>query len=358
MSYQDLFKNILGGESAELTPSQVDVIEKTAEEVAEDIIERDIAVAEKDFAVTQTTLEAHSDKLEVLDGLVEDLEESLDGMEAMTTGHFNPELFASHYNKAVKIGNRFGLNLERHGVESFSSKETANYTVHAGVESLKEVGKKAVEEGKKILVEIWNSLIAGISNFVTIFSSVKTKAQGLLDGLSEDKLVTGTVKLPSDSFLLYNGKTNDFYKRLVSIARAFNNYTPNEDSYTNMVNSIEGKIGDGGKVVANKDSGSVSVEKAGEGKSESQALGLNGVKSLLLDVVEGTDELLKAQANTKQLQMKRDQAIAKMGSGAKEENFVNQKKYGRLSCKLVLQAMAVHTRILKAQFAVAKANFK
>lgn len=363
MSYADLFSTIVGAESATqeaLTVAQERLVGKTAEEVAEDIIDRDIAVAEKNTTELVASVEAHSDKLEVLDELVSDLEESLDGMESMIKGEkpFNPELFKVHYNKGTKLGNRLGLNLERQGSESFASKETAEFTAHAGCEAMKDVAAKAMEEAKKILIQIWDFFINGISGFVTMFGSLETKAKSLLDNLSEDKLITGSVKLPDDAVLLYNGKTNDFYRRLVNASKAFSNYIPTKNSYETICNTLAGKIGDGGTVVVNKDSGSVSVEKSGKASEQARPLGLTGVKNMLEDIISGASDVLKGQANTKDLQTQRDKAIANMGSSAKEEKFVEQKKYGRLSAKVILQGMNVMTRILKAQFAVVKANYK
>lgn len=363
MSFQDLFSTIAGQESATtdtLTAAQEKLVGKTAADIAEDVIEKEIAIFEKDVAVDTAKLESHSSKLEILEGKLDDLEESIDGMEKMRSGAeaFNPELFAFHYNKAAKIGNMMGLTLERQGAESFSSKETADFNSLKGVEALSDIAKKGAEEAKKILIQIWNAFISGIGNFVSVFTGIKGKAQNALKNLSEDKLSAGAVKSPSDAYLFHSNGSNDFYKKLVGATVSFNKYIADESSYNTIVRHLEGNFGDLAQIKINKESGTLTVEKVKDPHERKNALGLSGVKSLLEDVIKGVDEVLKAQGDVKSLQTKRDKQIAQMIGGNKNSEFADQKKYSRLSSKLVLQAMNVQMRILKAQLNLAKANFK
>lgn len=178
MSLKNVFASIAGQESADLDANLVQVVEVTAEEAAEAVIDKEIAECEKDIATHDHAIEKHEDAIDAVEEKLEELEEVIDGLESQMSGAtpFNAALFAHQYAQGAKIVAKMGAPVEVHGAESYADASTANLNALAGVESMKETAVKAAGAAKKFFVELYNGFIAVITGIFNRFKGIEKKA--------------------------------------------------------------------------------------------------------------------------------------------------------------------------------------
>lgn len=179
MSLQDIFLSVTGAESAELEAPIVAIVETTAEEAAEAVVDKEIAEIEKDVTEVCAEQEKQETAIEAVEEKIEDLQEQVDGMEKMMSGEtpFNAALFAHHYNRGAKIMAKFGATVDHHGAESFADASTANLNALAGCESMKETAVKAGAAVKNFFISLFNGFIAAIVGLFNKFKGIEKKGE-------------------------------------------------------------------------------------------------------------------------------------------------------------------------------------
>ncbi|AEV89547.1 putative virion structural protein [Pseudomonas phage OBP] len=213
MSFKDMFTSIAGQESADLTPEVIEVAAVTAEEAAEAIIEKELAVHEKDQVEAIALVEKHDNAIEVLEEKIEELQECVDGMEAMSNGSrdFNAELFTHFHKTAIKHANSFGAKMQYQGVENFADVGLAQVNGFEALKDLKEVASKGKEAAKKFLAELFAQVSAAIGALFNGAGAMAKKAEAMKAALGKKESKEGDITI---SGLLKDNGADDFLNKL------------------------------------------------------------------------------------------------------------------------------------------------
>lgn len=174
----NIFASVAGQESQDLDPGLVQLVEVSAEEAAEAIVDKEIAEHDKEIAEHDHHIEKLDTAIEAIEEKQEELEEIVDGLESMMSGGtpFNAALFHDRMARGAKIAAKFGAPVELQGAESYADSSTANLNALAGVESMKETAVKAAGAAKKFFIELYNGFIAMITGVFNRFKGIEKKA--------------------------------------------------------------------------------------------------------------------------------------------------------------------------------------
>lgn len=213
MSFKDMFKNIAGQESADLTPEVIEVATVSAEEAAEAIIDKELAEHETLVVTATANIEKHDAAIETLEERIEELEECIDGMEQMSNGSrdFNAELFTHFHKTAVKHANSFGAKMEFHGVEHFADVSMAQLNGFEALKDLKGVAEKGKEAAKKFLSELFAQVVSAIGALFNGAGALAKKAEQMKAALGKKESKEGEITI---SGLLKDNGSDDFLNKL------------------------------------------------------------------------------------------------------------------------------------------------
>ena len=396
MSLKNVFASIAGQESADLDPALAGIVEVTAEEAAEAVIDKEIAETEKCIAEHDHEIEKHEDAIEAIEEKVEELEEVIEGMESQMSGStpFNAGLFAHQYAQGAKIVAKMGAPVELHGAESYADASTANLNALAGVESMKETAVKAAAAAKKFFVELYNGFIAVVTGLFNRFKGIEKKAANLkaqVAGKDADAIKGEVTRTGSMRFVDANGHAP---KVVDAIVEAGNTLAATMDTInaggvvdgidrvidklakmgTKKVNGDVVEIHINGGVVAihaPKDDAdlpkvSLSVKGSGEGEAaKGQKLGKPALEALCNEVAKDAKKLQIAKFDSRALTASRDKAIAQMEKrGAEKDEDRKNVKSGvaaiknghRAGMKLIRGAFGLAGDVLDGQLAFVKAH--
>lgn len=215
MSFHDMFKSIAGQESADLTPEIVEVVQVSAEEAAEAIIDKQLAETEKTMVESAALVEKHDTAIDLLTERLDELEECVDGMEKMSNGTiaFNAGLFAHYHKTAVKHANSFGAKIEHQGVENFADVGMAQLNGFEALKDLKEVAKKGAEAGKKFLTDLLAQIIKAIDSFFSAHAAMSNKAESMLKAIDKKESKDGEISIYG---LLKDNGSDDYMSKLTT----------------------------------------------------------------------------------------------------------------------------------------------
>lgn len=216
MSLKDIFASVAGAESADLTET---TIVATAEEAAEAVVDKEIAVATADIAEHDKNIAQNETAIEALEEKVEDLQECVDGLESMMSGAtpFNAELFAHQMKQGSKITAKFGVPVEVQGAESYADASTASMAAFAGVEAFKETAGKAVGAIKKFFIDLYNSFINMFIGLFNKLKGLKAKAGTLKAAVNSGTVKDGEVSLPKSAGLLEANGSSKAITALIAV---------------------------------------------------------------------------------------------------------------------------------------------
>lgn len=394
MSFQDLFKQLTGQESLDdIQVSPHDTVIYTPEEGALIINERDDAITETAIANLTSVVEKAEGAMEVLADKVEDLQNSIQGMENMRNGsqQFNADLFAYHYNRAAKISNQFGLNLSRQGAESFAGEGEV-----AGLESMKDVAVKAGAKIKELFVKLYNGFLDIFDAFFNSYSQIGQRADILQRELGALAQATfpDKVTVPADSGLLDSkGGAAKQVKEMLALANglkaeASTSWRPGEEllKATQFVTDQVSNMGKRSQIAHEEGTDSYEIEfnnatftyvaprdikglakmnitdiKVGEGQGEISALGQAELKKVLSDVSEYCKGMRNVDLSRKGMTTVRDAVIAKSSAQKRGENVddIDVKAVTDLHTGLLKVGRGVNTlliKTLKAQLGFVQAH--
>ena len=174
MSALDMY---IGAEDLGLDENAGPVVEVVEEVVKVQIAELATVIEEQSAQIETLVGEVIS-----LDETVEELEESIEGMESLLgSGNFNSSAFAGLYNRGMKLAQKLGADIDgnRMGAESCSDVATAEMMARTGtegfMEAVKGYGKKAIDFVK----HIFNTVIAFITSIFSQADGLQKRATTL-----------------------------------------------------------------------------------------------------------------------------------------------------------------------------------
>lgn len=386
---ESIFKSVTGAESVDLEPA----VEAVVEEVAEAIIDKEIAEVEKDVAEACQAVDQHETAIEAVEEKLEDLQEQISGLESMMNGTtaFNASLFAHQLAAGAKIAAKFGAPIEVQGSESYADASTAQLNALAGVESLKETAVKAGGAIKKFFVDLYASVVAVITGLFSRLGGISKKAQALKGRVSTgSKIKEGDVTIPASAAKLLDekGQADGAVSAITNGVRAASKAL--DAGGNNILSGIKEAANDFGKAGVKSTSGNTpdiegtkvkvgtttfafgvpkteaglgkvtAAVSAGEaGETKVKALSKDALVAICTKVATQASELQITNANAKSLMSKRDKAIASMEAKAKEEDkavVTNVRNGHRAGLKLITAGVKFGGDILSAQLGFVAAH--
>ena len=185
------------GEAAQVKDIAEAAAEKTAEEVAELIIEKeagDIAAEVKELA---DEVEDLSEEVEELDEEVEELEECVEGMESLLkAGSFNGAAFGILYKRAEKLNAKLGGKDTGAvvGAESLGDGTSAALAARAGMEGFVETLKGYGDAAVKFVVSMYNAAIEYVKGLFDKSVSIAKQVTALKERISKTEELKKDVK--------------------------------------------------------------------------------------------------------------------------------------------------------------------
>lgn len=395
MSLKNVFASIAGQESADLDPALAGIVEVTAEEAAEAVIDKELAEADKCIAEHDHEIEKHEDAIEAIEEKVEELEEIVDGLESQMSGAtpFNAGLFAHQYAQGARIVAKMGAPVELHGAESYADASTANLNALAGVESMKETAGKAAAAAKKFFVELYNGFIAVITGLFNRFDGIEKKAANVkaqVAGKDAAAIKGEVTRTGNMRWLDANGHAP---KVADSIVEAGNTLAATMDTINagGVVDGIDRVIDKLAKMGTKKVNGDVveihinggvvaihapkddadlpkvafTVKAAAGEAGKGEKLGKPALEAICNEVAKDAKKLQIAKFDSRALTASRDKAIAQMEKrGAEKDEDRKNVKSGvaaiknghRAGMKLIRGAFGLGGDVLDGQLAFVKAH--
>lgn len=389
MSIKNMLNDIAGHESMNVIAEPSTTPTMSTMEVALAVVDADVANAEKDVAETIGNIDLTLGNTEQLEEKIADLADATAGMESMISGGtpFNSGLFAHYYKTATKIANTFGGNIQHQGAESFENKDGLNTEIIQGVESFKDIGKKAVGKVKELFIELYNRFLSLFDNFIQGYGAMAKQAKALGDHITGKMTFPSDINLPAACNYADNkGEVSDVVQLVIGMVNGLKGMasTSHSDDIKKAVDFALDGLGTVGKktVIGHDTEGNTyevtfnkahfkytqpSTEKSLSSmnlfdvgaESEGQTVkGLNGnqLKSLAKSVESMCDKLSKIDLSRKGLTTIRDHAIYATEKGMSNTQYLTDAHKGML--KLCRGASEIAVKSIKAQLAFIRAHIQ